>query len=220
MTWGLFVKGFVVGLSIAMPVGPVNIMVIRRSLSHGHLRGFVSGLGAAVADCIYGGMAALGLTVVADFVTRHQVLLRFFGGLIMIWLGFSWLRRAIQPSPALCEIEGEPEPAKPSAHPLWGAFASALVLTLTNPITIFAFVAIFAGLGLGTSGRDSMGALMIVLGVGAGSGLWWLILSSGVSLVRHRITPRATTFINRLAGVILMAFGLAALISLVFKQDI
>jgi threonine/homoserine/homoserine lactone efflux protein len=200
----LFLQGFILGFSIAAPVGPIGVLCIRRTLAQGRLVGFVSGLGAASADMFYGSIAAFGLTAISALLVSKQFILSLVGGGFLLYLGV----KTFLEKPAS-------EPAKAEATGLWGAFVSTLFLTLTNPMTIIAFVAMFAGLGLGRN-TDAyvLSAIKIVLGVFLGSATWWLILSQGVGFFRDRFTPRAMLWVNRISGLIIMGFGVAALVSL------
>lgn len=194
-------KGLVIGLSIAAPVGPIGVLCIRRTLANGRVYGLVSGLGAATADAVYGTIAGLGLTVVSGVLVEQQTLLRLIGGLFLCYLGLKIFRAR----PA-------EESAEARAASLPAAYASTLLLTLTNPVTILAFAAIFAGLEMPSG--DHTAALVLVLGVFLGSALWWLVLSGGVSLLRVTLTPRRLRWINWLSSLVLGGFGVAALVSL------
>jgi threonine/homoserine/homoserine lactone efflux protein len=202
----LFLRGLLLGLAIAAPVGPIGVLVIRRTLAEGRLVGLVSGLGAATADAFYGCLAAFGLTLISELLIRQGDWLRIMGGIFLCYLGV----RTFLSVPSQ-DINIQPRRGLP------GAFASTFLLTLTNPITILSFAAIFAGLGLSGTGRYYLSAAWLVVGVFCGSALWWLLLSTGVGLFRRRITPQAMRWINRLAGMIIFAFGLAAFISLGLK---
>lgn len=199
MDWNFFLKGLAIGFAIAVPVGPIGLLCVDRTLNRGALSGLVSGLGAASADAVYGSVAALGLTAVSGWLVDHQFLLGLVGGGLLIVLGLKALRRREETAARV---------DKASRTGLVGDYGSTFVLTLTNPMTILAFSAIFAGLGL--VGADSgLAAGCLIAGVFVGSGLWWVILSGGVGLVRHRLSPGVLQWINRLAGLILIGFGLA-----------
>lgn len=198
----IFLRGMFLGFSIAAPVGPIGALCIRRTLSFGRLAGFVSGLGAASADAVYGSIAAFGLTSIARLLVGQQEWIRLVGGVFLIYLG---LRAVLaRPQPPGAGNDG-------SRQGLAGFYASTLFLTLTNPATILSFAGIFAGLGLGSGvGGYSMPALM-VLGVFCGSALWWLLLSSGTGLLRRFMNGDGLIWVNRLSGVVILAFGAAAL---------
>jgi len=198
----LVLRGFLLGLAIAAPVGPIGVLCIRRTLAQGRAIGFVSGLGAATADVIYGGIAAFGLTAISGLLVRHRAWLGVAGGLFLCYLGV----RTLLARPAA-------EAASAEGRGFAGAYFSTLLLTLTNPMTILSFVAVFAGLGVGSAGNGYAAAAAIVLGVFLGSSAWWFLLSGGVSLVRDKFDARAMLWVNRASGAIILAFGAAALVS-------
>jgi threonine/homoserine/homoserine lactone efflux protein len=195
-----------IGLSIAAPVGPIGVLCIRRSLAEGARAGFASGLGAASADAVYGSLAAFGLTAVSQYLIEQQSLIRLVGGLILLVVGLrAFLAAPIEPI-------GGPEPSAASGLP--AAYASAFALTITNPMTIVSFAAVFAGLGLDVARGDYAAAAVLVLGVFAGSVLWWLTLSSVAGLLRRRIGLGALRWINRASGIVIAVFGISVLVSL------
>ncbi|MBS0615037.1 MAG: LysE family translocator [Verrucomicrobia bacterium] len=196
-----FLKGAILGFSIAAPVGPIAILCIRRTLQFGRLSGLFSGLGAALADMIYGIIAAFGLTLISDFLLAQQTWLRAVGGAFLIYLGFK-----------ICRAKSLAKSEKVPHTTLFKDFASTFLLTMTNPMTIVVFLAIFAGLGLVSQGIWNAGWL--VFGVFMGSALWWLILSEGITLFRHKITQNAMLWINRVAGIMIMGFGVGAWITI------
>lgn len=196
-------KGLLVGFSIAAPVGPIGLLCIRRTLADGPAAGFASGMGAASADAVYGAIAGLGLAAVTDWMMGWEAALRLVGGAVLLWLGLATLRA--RPAERAAEARG--------AAGLAGAYASTFALTLANPATIISFLAVFGGLGL-AGGSDWTGAAALVLGVFAGSALWWLGLSTGVGLLRAKVTTGAMLWINRVSGAVLMGFGVAALATL------
>lgn len=201
METSFLIKGIIIGFSIAAPVGPIGVLCIRRTLADGRVSGLVSGLGAAVADAVYGCIAGFGLTFVSGFLIGGQAWLRIVGGVFLCFLGIRTF------------LSGPAEKAAPAAgRSLAGAFVSTFFLTLTNPMTILSFVGIFAGLGIAGAGGDYGAAGALVLGVFSGSALWWLLLSGGVGALREKVTPRGMQWVNRGAGAIIAAFGLLALL--------
>ena len=203
MDSSLFLRGLIIGFSIAAPVGPIGVLCIRRSLVEGARSGFVAGLGAATADAIYGGIAAFGLTVVSNILIGQQVWLRLIGGVFLCYLGVRTFLAA--PSGQLAAAD---------ERRLFGAYGSTFFLTLTNPLTILSFAAVFAGLGVSSGGGSYASAGLMVLGVFIGSGFWWLILSAGVGRLRTRFAPHHLRWINRASGAVIAAFGLIALLGL------
>jgi threonine/homoserine/homoserine lactone efflux protein len=203
---GFLLRGIVIGFSIAAPVGPIGVLCIRRTLAEGRLSGLVSGLGAATADAAYGCIAGFGLTFISSLLVSQQVSLRLIGGAFLCYLGVRTF---------LAEPSRQEQAAQAGGNGLVGAYASTFFLTLTNPMTIISFAAIFAGLGLASAGGDYVSAAVLVLGVFVGSALWWLLLSGGVGLFRARLGPHTLRWVNRISGVIIAGFGLLALLSLV-----
>ncbi|RZM75304.1 LysE/ArgO family amino acid transporter [Leptolyngbya iicbica] len=207
-----FSTGLILGLSIAAPVGPIGILCIRRTLVMGQWVGLVSGLGAATADGLYGCIAGFGLTAIADFLTHQSMWLRIVGGLFLCYLGITtFLSKPPTEPAALSETELSAGETASLPRSLVSAYGSTLALTLTNPATILSFAAIFAGLGIVDSAQSFTDSGILVLGVFIGSALWWFFLSGLVSLLRNRFTPAGLRWLNRLSGVILLAFGMVAL---------
>ena len=194
----LFFRGLVLGVAIAAPVGPIGLLCIRRSLSYGALAGLLSGLGAATADGVYGAIAAFGLAVVSSFLTNQAKWLGILGGLFLCYLGIT----TFLSKPA-------DKPAEISGKGLAGAYLSTFGLTLTNPATILSFVLLFAGFAPADLGYGQ--AVVMVGGVFLGSALWWLTLSSGVSRLRHWLTPGRLVWVNRVFGALITGFGVVAL---------
>lgn len=196
-------SGVIIGLSIAAPVGPIGVLCIRRTLAKGWRAGLVSGLGAATADAFYGGIAAFGLAFVSDFLVQQQVWLRVIGGVFLVFLGGRTILARQKEKAQEDKMLG-----------LAGAYGSTLLLTLTNPVTIISFVAVFASLGLGNTAGDYGSATLLVLSVFAGSATWWLVLSGSVSMLRRKVTQRVMMWINRISGTIIIVFGIVAVVSL------
>jgi threonine/homoserine/homoserine lactone efflux protein len=174
------------------------VLCIRRTLAGGRLSGLVTGLGAASADACYGLLAAGGLTLAAAFLVKQAAWLSLLGGLFLCYLGVKTL---------LAKPAADPPLAGSGRAELIGDYFSTFFLTLTNPMTILSFVAIFAGLGLGASGGSTGSAGLLVAGVFTGSACWWLLLSGAVSRLRTRLTPASLLWVNRAAGLIILAFG-------------
>jgi threonine/homoserine/homoserine lactone efflux protein len=202
MDMGLLFKGLLIGLAIAAPVGPIGVLCIRRTLAEGRVAGFVSGLGAATADAAYGGVAAFGLTAIADPLIAYQSTLQACGGVFLCYLG---VRTFLAP------VAGEAPQAKSGG---WAnAYASTMILTLTNPMTILSFVAIFAGVGVVGEGASCAASALVVAGVFAGSAIWWLGLSLGVGAFRDRLGAQGMRWINRASGGVILGFGCVALLT-------
>jgi threonine/homoserine/homoserine lactone efflux protein len=208
MLFVFLLKGIVVGIIIAVPVGPVGVLCVRRTIFQGRLAGLVSGLGAATADAIFGFIAAFGLTFVSDWLIGYQHWLRIAGGCYLLYLGASAL---------FVKAEEKPH-SEPDAEGLFRDFISTFALTLTNPITILAFLGIFSAVGL-TGDQATLGrAAILVLGVWLGSLLWWVALSFGLGLLFRSLDARHLIWINRGSGVILFLSGAALLAVPIIKQ--
>jgi threonine/homoserine/homoserine lactone efflux protein len=196
---GLFLRGLIIGFSIAAPVGPIGILCIRRTLTEGRTSGFLSGLGAATADALYGCVAGFGLTVISAFLADQRFWIQLIGGVFLLALGIKILRG------------GPPEhAASASGKGLAASYVSTFFLTITNPMTILSFAGIFAALGVADTGGDLSAAGLLVLGVFTGSAAWWLILSGGVGLMREKFTSGMLGWTNRLSGIVLVVFGALA----------
>jgi threonine/homoserine/homoserine lactone efflux protein len=191
----LFLKGLAFGFVLAATVGPMWVLCLRRTLAHGAAVGFACGMGIAVADGLYGAVAAFGLTAVSGLLLAHSFWIGLAGAAFLLYLGVKTL--TAKPGELGAERNGRGVP---------GAFLSTLGLTLTNPPTILAFAAIFAGLGLVSSANYGTAAL-IVLGVFLGSAGWWLILAAGAGRLRRRIRPAHLRAVNLVAGLAILAFA-------------
>lgn len=203
----LFFKAGLIGLSIAAPVGPIGLLCIQRTLAHGRRIGFVSGLGAATADAAYGALGVFGVSALTSAFVALRVPLALFGALFLAWMGAQMLRSRAATQAAATNATDATEGGS-----AFKAYASVLALTLTNPMTILSFSAIFATLAAGAATTAS--PVWMVLGVFAGSALWWLGLSLVVAALRHRIAASTMRRINQTAGVVLLGFAVYQLASL------
>jgi putative LysE/RhtB family amino acid efflux pump len=195
MEWAL--KGLLLGLGVAMPVGPIGLLCIQRTLAQGFTAGLAGGLGTAAADAAYAILGAAGLAAMATQLGDAALVLRYAGCAFMAWLGW----QAFRQPPA------DKAASLPDSRDLLRSFAATFALTLANPATIISFVALFAGLGLAEAGNHE-DAILLVGGVFLGSLAWWLILCGGVSALRHRVTPLWLGRVNRVAGLGIIALAL------------
>ena len=193
-------KGLALGFSIAAPVRPIGVLCIRRTLARRFKSGLVSGLGAASADAFYGTIAAAGLTLVADFLVKQQLWLGLIGGGFLLYLGAKTFRTLPPAEDSLTERSNA-----------GGDYLSTLLLTLSNPMTIFMFAAIFGGMSVQTGSVYRFNAFLLVLGVFTGSALWWLTLSAMVSLLQEKVNAGLMAWVNRLVGTVIAGFGLFVL---------
>jgi threonine/homoserine/homoserine lactone efflux protein len=193
-----FTRGLVIGFTVAMAVGPMSVLTMRRTIAHGRLHGLVSGLGIATADASYGAVAAFGLTAVTSALVGARTALGLIGGVFLVWLGIRTMRA--HPSATAAAADDRPG--------LAGAYVSIYGLTMTNPMTILSFAAIFAGFGLG--GGGPIDAAFLTVGVLLGSSLWWVTLTTVVGGLRARLTLAVLVWVNRVSGAVLLGFGLLA----------
>lgn len=202
----LYLRGLAIGFAVAFALGPVGLLVIRRTMEHGWAHGMVSGLGVASADGLYAGVAAFGLTALTSALVGLDRLLGIVGGAVLLVMAARGLRAALASGPAEAVADPESRARRATAST---AYATMVGLTLTNPATILSFTALFASLGAGAGGPT--GAALVTAGVASGSAAWWLLLTSLVAGVRARITPAAVRRLNVLASCVIGAFGLGAL---------
>lgn len=197
MSADFFIKGLIIGFSVAAPVGPIGVLTIKRTLTEGRISGLVTGLGAALADAVYGLVAGFGLTAVSSFLLNNQIWLKILGGCFLIFLG---VKSMIIPSGS--------EAANVKSKGLFHHFISTFFLTITNPTTILSFLAIFAAIGLGAKETDYNSSVILVLGVLIGSAIWWLILSTTVGFFKSQISSGKIRWINIISGFMMISFGL------------
>lgn len=198
-----FLKGLIIGFAMAVPIGPLGIMCIRKTLAEGHSRGLIIGLGAATADSFYGSIAAFSLTLVSDVITSQHFWLRLAGGGLLLFLGIRTFR-------AKCK-----DPKIPVVNKgLLGSYITSFLLALTNPVTLFAFVAVFAAFGLGQK-LFVYSACILVLGVFMGSCLWFLTLGYIVTHFRKNLDAGGLRWVNRISGGLIILSGVVAFVSLI-----
>jgi threonine/homoserine/homoserine lactone efflux protein len=191
----LFLKGLAFGFLLAATVGPMWLLCFRRTVAHGALAGFVSGMGIAVADGLYGAVAAFGLSAISGFLLQHRFWIGMAGSAFLLYLGIKILVASRVP------VREKPQ----EITSLGQAFVSTFGLTLANPPTILAFAAIFAGLGLVS--EDYASAALVVLGVFLGSAAWWVILAAGAGWLRDRVGPSLFRAVNVVSGLSILAFA-------------
>jgi len=203
MDIALLINGFILGFSIAAPVGPIGILCIRRTLTKGMLNGLAAGLGAATADACYGSVAAFGLTIITSLLVENNLYLRIMGSAFLFYLGYTTF------------IAKPAEQREDIYNNGWiSAYFSTFFLTITNPLTILSFTAIFAGLGMTSTKGSHFSSGLLVVGVFLGSIMWWLILSGGVHILRNKFDYKRLIWVNRLSGILISGFGIISLLGL------
>lgn len=190
-----------VGIAVSAPIGPASIMCIRRTIHSGWWLGVASGLGVAVADTLYGSIAGIGLTSIADQIMEWLTKLRFVGGIFLIMLGV-----------ALFLTSPKKEPKHYYAHTFIPAFFSTLGITLANPLMFVLFAALFAATGLDDLSRDSDLVGLLILGIFVGSMAWWTSFCGVLTLLQNHISFSALTWTNKISGLVIVVFGLLAML--------
>ena len=198
-------KGLLLGFSVAAPVGPIGVLCINRTINKNFAAGFVSGLGAATADLFYGLIAGLGLTVISTFLIDQKLWIQIIGLLFLIYIGIK----------TIIKKDNDIEFKQANDKGLLKDYFSTLILTITNPITILFFIAVFAGLGLSNSMNGFYSIIQLVLGVFVGSCVWWLFLSGLTDRLKTRISKKILKKIDLLSGILILLFGLLILINLI-----
>ncbi len=198
-----FIKGVLLGFSIAAPVGPIGLLCIRKTLSDGKRAGFISGLGAATADAVYGAIAAFGLTAISGFLLSYQHPIQYIGSVFLFYLAI----KIFLSKPTAADSPAE----SPSSKSLLKTYSSTFLLTITNPVTILSFIALFAGLGVVAESATWISSTLIVLGVFLGSALWWFVLSLVFGMIKHKVSNNWLVWINRGSGVLIAVLGIIGL---------
>jgi threonine/homoserine/homoserine lactone efflux protein len=204
----LIFNGLVIGFLVAAPVGPVGLLCIRRSIIDGRLAGFVTGLGAAVADALMASIAAFGVSTILNFLTGHKSSFQLIGGIVLLVMGVAAMRA--QP-----KMERNTSPLH--APNLTGAFFSTIALTLANPVTIISLLGIFAAFGVSVRTDGWIDSSWLVLGVFLGSTAWWAILSAFAGWFGRKLNTHLLRTINIGTGLVLIGFGVYQLGSLLVR---
>lgn len=197
-------KGIVIGFSVSAPVGPVGLLCIQRTLNRGRITGLISGLGAATADFFYSVIAVFGITFVSGFMLNQSHLFMFFAGFLLCMLGL----RTYNATPHGCEHKDHPP------KNLVKAYFSSFLLTISNPLTIILFMGVFAGLSSKYNPDSNFQSLILVSGVAFGAAMWWLSLSTGISLFRDKFKMKWIRWVNKAAGIIITFIGIILLLDM------
>ena len=195
----LLIRGLAAGLIIAVPVGPVNVLCISRTIKKGWRSGLLSGLGAASADAVYGCVAGFSITFVIQFLLREEFWIRLIGGILLVLIGVFYYFKPPQSLSAEGESTGHSD------------YISTLLLTLTNPTTVLSFLAVLAALGMGRR-ADTWVTWFLVLGIFCGSMAWWIVLTGVVCRLRDKFNDHAMLWLNRIAGLAIGGFGVVSFV--------
>ncbi len=205
MSFEFLYKGLILGFSVAAPVGPIGVLCINRTINKNFAAGFVSGLGAATADLLYGFVAGLGLTVISTFLIDQKLWIQIIGLIFLIYIGIK----------TIIKKDNELEFKSLTDKGLLKDYLSTLALTITNPMTILFFIAVFAGLGLSNTINGFYPVIQLIAGVFIGSSIWWLILSGITAKLKTRISKKILKKIDLLSGIFILFFGLLILMNLI-----
>ncbi|WP_321317267.1 LysE family transporter [Labilibaculum sp.] len=198
-------KGIVVGLMVSIPLGPIGVLIIQKTIQKGRLAGFISGLGAAVADMFYATVAAFGLGMVLSFIKTQEFYLQLIGSIFLVYVGL----RIFFTNP-IKQIRGAKKTGKKG---MLGDFVSIFFLTASNPIAVFVFVAVFAGASIFGSNPTLRIELFLILGVLLGGALWWYTLSTIINIFRKKFRLKQLFWINKISGIIIAALGFLAFLA-------
>jgi threonine/homoserine/homoserine lactone efflux protein len=196
-----FLQGIIIGLTLAVPVGPISLLCIRRSIADGRLHGIISGFGVATADSLYAAVAVLGLTAISGIIVAHQIFFRIFASLVLMAVGVNvFLSLPVEPG----ENRGQESYPKD--------YLSMLAIALANPLTILFFIIVLPGIGITLGGASLSTSAEFVLGIFSGSVAWWVLLCGAIGSVRTSLSTRNLQRINRISGILIVCFGIGALL--------
>lgn len=205
MWFTLLAKGILVGLLSSIPLGPIGVMCVQRTLSKNRRAGLASGMGAAAADTTMATLALFSLGFITSFIENNLMVIKAIGGIAVICVGATILMQ----NPVI-QIRNNRSGRGSS---LWSDFLSIFVVTIANPAYILVFVALFATFGVTNEGRF-LGSMLMIVGVAIGAGIWWASLTAAINAIRNRFRPRHLLYINRVAGSVIVALGLASILSM------
>jgi threonine/homoserine/homoserine lactone efflux protein len=203
MELGLFIKGIIIGLTLAVPVGPISLVCIHRTIANGRLHGIVSGMGVATADSFYAAVAFLSLTTVSGLIIGQQTVFRLVAGVVLILIGI----RIFLSLPATVSADKEQEPYLRD-------YISLFTIAAANPLTIIFFITILPGFGIVAQGTSLISAVPFVTGIFIGSAIWWITLCGSLGSVRTQLSAGNLRWINKISGVLIICFGTGMLILL------
>ncbi len=209
MNFLYLINGIIIGFSASVPLGPIGLICIQKTLNGKRINGITSGFGAAMADTFFAIVAAFGISAVHNFIQTQQLYLRIGGGIILLGLGLKFFLT----NPAI-QIRKQ----RNKNNNLWADFASVFLLTLSNPLTVFVFGAVFAGFGIIPKESKWYEMLEVVAGIFIGASAWWIILVNTINIFRKKFRLRRLWWMNKIMGIIITSFGIFALISSFFLK--
>lgn len=201
----LLLQGLLIGFLASVPLGPIGVICIQRTLNGTQKSGFISGLGAATADTVFATLAVFSLSFMTEFMDAHKHWFTAIGGILVILLGFSIFYKRVK----------RPSQRRQSGSSFLSDYLSILFLTLTNPAYILVFITLFAALGISSEGNHTAVNLLLIAGVLVGAACWWLILTYVVNKLRKRFRLRHLWWINKITGAVIVLFGVLLVLSIV-----
>lgn len=199
----LIAKGILIGLLVSIPLGPIGVLVIQRTVNKSRMAGLLSGMGAALSDTVYAIIAGFSLTFVIDFIRVHEMLFQVIGAVVVLALGIHIFFTNPVKDIRRNRLRG-------NTH--FQDIISSFLVTFSNPLTVFVFLAVFTSSGVAVSLEQPYHSFFVILGIFLGAFLWWFSLSGIVSLFRHKINLRILWWINKTAGAIIILFVLVTVI--------
>ena len=195
----LIAKGILIGLLVSVPLGPIGVLVIQRTVNKSRIAGLLSGMGAALSDTLYAIIAGFSLTFVIDFIRGHEILFQSVGAVVVLALGIHIFFKNPVTDLRRNRLRG-------NTH--FQDVISSFLITVSNPLTVFVFLAVFTSSGVAVSLEKPYYSFFVILGILLGAFIWWFSLSGIVSLFRHKMNLRILWWINKTAGAIIILFVL------------
>ncbi len=204
----LLIKGMLIGFLVSIPLGPIGVLVIQRTVNKSRVAGLLSGMGAALSDTLYAVIAGFSLTFVIDFIRANEIFFQAIGALVVLALGIHIFFKNPVTDLRRNRLRG-------NTH--FKDIVSSFLVTFSNPLTVFVFLAVFTSSGVAISLEQPYHSFFVILGIFSGASVWWFSLSGIVSLFRHKINLRILWWINKTAGVLIVLFVLVTVIVVVQK---
>lgn len=203
------IKGLLIGVAVSAPLGPIAVLCIQRTMSKGFMSGLVSGFGAVTADIIYAVIAGFGITLIRDFLMDNQMLLRITGGVFLIFMGIKIF--FANPAKQIRKLRAK-------GNRYFTDFITSFFLTISNPITVIAFGALFAGFQIITENTGTFNIVILITSVMTGAIIWWLLLTAIISIFRKKIRLRNLLWINKVTSILILIFAIFVVISAFFPE--
>ncbi len=209
MDFSLFIQGIIIGLTLAVPVGPIALICIQRTLTDGRFHGIFSGIGVATADSFYAAVTVLGLTMISGVIIAHQFLFRFLAGIVLIFVGV----RVFISLPSCIST-------KTVHETYFKDYLSMVAIAIANPLTLVFFLVVLPGFGIVINSTAFLSAAEFVAGVFLGSTVWWIFLCGTIGSMRSRFSVKTLGLINRISGVLISVCGAGMLVLLAITMGL